>query len=93
MLGWVGLPWRSPEASCPPSDCPPPTQGPEPALYLPLLKLVGLVRLLQRPLARVPVLLAIDGQVDIGISAGLGHVPCDHLDLIGVGWGHRKMRH
>lgn len=62
----------------------------EPPLYLALLKLVGLVRLLQGPLACVPVLLPVDGQVDIGIGAGLGHIPCDYLDLVGVGWGQRK---
>lgn len=58
--------------------------------YLPLLKLAGLVRLLQGPLACVPVLLTIDGQVDVGTGGGVGHVPGDHLDCIGVGWRQRK---
>ena len=62
----------------------------EPEPYLPLLKLVGLVRLLQGPLSRVPILLPVDGQEDIGIGAGLGLTPCDHLDLVGVGWGHKR---
>lgn len=57
----------------------------EPTPYLPLFKLVGLVRLLQGPLARVPVFFTIDGQEDIGISASLGHIACDHLDLVDVG--------